>query len=402
VATAAPGRAARRPTKPVTGKNLVVCCDGTGNEIGTRLSNVMKLYRVCKKDETQLVYYDPGIGTLAFPSTWGRWRATVKGIFGMATGWGLDNDVLDAYRFLCRNYLPGDKIYLFGFSRGAYTVRVLAGLIQLVGLLRPHQTNFASYALKAYKAASENDDFEIAWQFRRVVNGQFVTIDFLGVWDTVASVIVPGRRPFTKFHLQSLPYTHENPSVRVFRHAMGIDEFRRMFRLQRWRDGQEFKPNPFATVAKPAIQDCKQVWFAGCHSDVGGGYVEDESSLSKLPLAWMVAEAKAFGLRVDTAMVNHIVLGGPRGHARSYAKPDPDGPLHRSLTLGWKLLEVFPKSVRYRESKRRPALLGYYFPLAEPRAIAAESLVHASVIQRMKSRPGYKPGNLPDQYTIVP
>jgi uncharacterized protein (DUF2235 family) len=402
MAIAAPNPAPRRTAKPVAGKNLVVCCDGTGNEIGVKLSNVMKLYRVCKKDDSQLVYYDPGIGTVAFPSTWGRLHENAKGVFGMTTGWGLDSDVLEAYQFLCRNYVPGDAIYLFGFSRGAYTVRVLAGLIQLVGLLRPHQTNFASYALKAYKAASEGDDFEIAWQFRRVVNGQFVTIDFLGVWDTVASVIVPGRKPFTKFHLQSLPYTNENPSVRVFRHAMAIDEFRRMFRLQHWREGQEFKPNPFAKVEKPVMQDSKQVWFAGCHSDVGGGYIEDESSLSKLPLAWMVTEAKAAGLRFDTAMVNHIVLGSPRANARDYAKPDSAGMLHRSLTIGWKPLEAFPKSVRYRESARRYSFLGYYLPLGEPRAIAEGSLVHASVIERVKSQMRYRPSNLPTTYTQVP
>src|SRR5690242_19272428 len=106
-------------------RNIVVCCDGTSKEIGVLLSNVLKLYRLCEKSEEQLTFYQPGIGTIAMPDSWGRWRQKMRSIFEMATGRGLDRDVLNAYRFLCTHYRPGDRIFLFGFSRGAYTVRVL-------------------------------------------------------------------------------------------------------------------------------------------------------------------------------------------------------------------------------------------------------------------------------------
>lgn len=252
------------------GRNLVVCCDGTSNEIGVLLSNVLKLYRVSVKDDKQIVYYHPGVGTVRMPNSWGRWRQKARSVFEMATGRGLDRDVLAAYCFLCREYRDGDNIFLFGFSRGAYTARVVAGMIYLIGLLRPHQVNFAGYALRAYKTSTAADNYAVAGQFNRTVNPQCVPIHFLGVWDTVASVIVPGRLPLSKLRLEELPYTSANPAVEVFRHAIAIDEFRRMFRVERWVDPQTFKPNPFSQRQTFPDQDIRQVWFAGCHSDVGG------------------------------------------------------------------------------------------------------------------------------------
>jgi uncharacterized protein (DUF2235 family) len=104
-------------------KNLVICCDGTGNEISENISNVLKLYRCLRKtDRTQprqMVFYDPGVGTVTEPSTWNRWKSNIKLVLGLATGYGLDDNVLSAYCFLVEHYAPGDKIYLFGFSRGA-------------------------------------------------------------------------------------------------------------------------------------------------------------------------------------------------------------------------------------------------------------------------------------------
>lgn len=381
-------------------RNLVVCSDGTGNEFGAKLSNVLKLYRVAEKNDDQLVYYDPGIGTLSMPSAWRRLQQRARGVFGMMTGWGLDQNVLDAYGFLCRNYRPGDNIYLFGFSRGAYTVRVIAGLIQLVGLLRPHQVNFAGYALTAYKNASEASDFEIAWSFRRTVNGLHVPIRFMGVWDTVSSVIVPGRTPLSKLKLEELPYTTHNPSVQTFRHAIAIDEFRRMFRVKRWDEPQDFIPNPFAKVAKTPAQDIKQVWFAGCHSDVGGGFSEDESALSKFSLLWMLAQAKANGFRTNTAMINHIVKGQIRKNARRYTPPDAAGPIHKSLAKFWWLLEWAPKSQKYRDWPERKTFAGRYIPWGEPRLIPDDAFIHHSVIDRWDAVSTYRPKNMPVKYQI--
>lgn len=380
--------------KAPVGRNLVVCCDGTNNEIGLLLSNVLKLYRIAEKSERQITYYHPGIGTVAMPNAWGRWRQKLRSIFEMMTGRGLDRDVLAAYCFLCRHYREGDRIYLFGFSRGAYTVRVVAGLIYLIGLLREHQINFAGYALKAYKSASETNDFLVAQQFRKVVTPQIVPIHFLGVWDTVSSIIVPGRLPFSRLRLEELPYTSKNPAVRTFRHAIAIDEFRRMFRIKHWTEPQTFKPNFHSKEKSLPAQDIRQVWFAGCHSDVGGGFVEDQSALSKFPLLWMLEQAKQHGLRIRTDMVNHIVRGQPRVNSRTYTKPDATGPLHKSLNSLWWILEALPKAVKYRDWPGRRALLGFYIPWGEPRLIPDGSLVHASADERTKSVPAYQPDNL--------
>ena len=113
----------------MTARNIVICCDGTGNEISENISNVLKLYRCLRKTEKteprQLVFYDPGVGTLARPNPWRKLQQDFTAILGLATGYGLDDKVLASYLFLVRNYREGDQIYLFGFSRGAYTVRVL-------------------------------------------------------------------------------------------------------------------------------------------------------------------------------------------------------------------------------------------------------------------------------------
>jgi uncharacterized protein (DUF2235 family) len=122
-------------------------------------------------------------------------------------------------------------------------------------------------------------------------------------------VLVPRKDRFYIPSFLTLPYTRTNPSVRIFRHAMAIDEQRRMFRLNRWTDPQEYVPNPFAKPDPPLQQEIKQVWFSGVHADIGGGDPEAESALSKFPLDWMIAEAVEAGLHVHTAMRNHLVLG---------------------------------------------------------------------------------------------
>ena len=382
-------------------RNLVVCCDGTSNEIGTLLSNVLKLYRVAEKSENQVTFYQPGIGTIAMPDSWGRWRQWFRSVFEMGTGYGLDRDVLSAYRFLCEHYRDGDRIFLFGFSRGAYTVRVLAGMIYLIGLLRGHQSNFSGYALKAYKSASSSNGYQLAHDFSEVVLPQPVPIQFMGLWDTVASVIVPGRLPFSKLRLEELPFTTTNPAVRTFRQASGVDERRRMFRREAWGPGQIFKPNRFASGAAVA-QDSREVWFAGCHSDVGGGFREEQSALSKYPLLWMLQQARASGLRLRTQMINHIVRGMPRKGARTYQKPDAAGPFHNSMAWYWWLIEWIPKRASRREWPPRKTFLGWYVPWAEPRYIDPSAWVHASVYERGTKVQKYRPINVPPKRNIEP
>jgi len=380
-----------------TTRNLVLLCDGTSNEVKLDLTNVLKLYRILAKSEAQIVFYDPGIGTVGLDDDWGPLRQSLESLFGLATGWGLDDNILDAYVFLCRNWRAEDRIFLFGFSRGAYTARALAGLIYLVGILRPEQVNLARYALTAYKPSANENTLEIGWRFQRVMEGRRASIHFLGVWDTVASVIVPRRDRCYVPGLRFLPHTKNNPAVRAFRQAAAIDERRSMFRLYPWGEDRIFAPDPFGPPGVP--QDEKTVWFAGDHSDVGGGYPEIESQAAKFPLAWMVREAAAQGLAVNSSMFMHLALGESLSTGRrTYVAPDPHGPLHKSMTGFWPLLEIIPKRSKWRRWPRTGGH-GVYLPLAEPRKIDEGAFLHHSVVERLG--PDYQPRNLPSQYQIA-
>jgi uncharacterized protein (DUF2235 family) len=225
-------------------KNIVICCDGTGNEISENISNVLKLYRTLRKTEKttprQMVFYDPGVGTLARQNAWKKLVQDASAIFGLATGYGLDDNVLDSYEFIVDNYDEGDAIYLFGFSRGAYTVRMLAGLIHKIGLISKQQVNLAGSGLTAYKQFSSDAPqpdggldlaqftdggavaakADQAAQYARILSVRWPTIKFVGVWDTVASVIVPRPDRLYLPSLQVLAFVHRNPSIEIFRHAI--------------------------------------------------------------------------------------------------------------------------------------------------------------------------------------
>jgi uncharacterized protein (DUF2235 family) len=401
-------------------KNIVICCDGTGNQVEGNLSNVLKLFRILRKNGEQRVYYGPGIGTLGNDDPWTLFKQNAKAVFGLATGYGLDDEIIEAYKFLVGHYEDGDDIFLFGFSRGAYTVRALAGFIYMVGLLPPDQANIADYGLVSYKRSSEKNDLHLAWDFGSITGGRAITIKFIGVWDTVASMIVP-RRDRLYPTLQTLPYTRQNKSVKIFRQAMAIDERRRMFRLNHWIDPQSYVANPFDTTVPHLPQDIKQVWFAGVHADVGGGYPESQSGLSKFPLCWLIDEAVQHGLKINAGLKDHLVLGKPYRHAtKTYVAPNAAGTLHDSITWAWRLIEWIPKRVKYEEWTGRPKFDGFYIPCGEPRLIdnpASPSTaanpgqsatpqnpppprIHQSVLDRKTLRPDYKPINFPKDYVI--
>jgi uncharacterized protein (DUF2235 family) len=194
-------------------KNIVLCCDGTGNQVDAKLSNVLKLFRIVRRNDEQVVFYHPGLGTISDSEPWSRLKSNALGVWGLMTGYGLDSDVLSAYRFLIERYEEGDQVFLFGFSRGAYTMRVLAGFLRLVGLLDRPQRDLAAYALTAYKRAAEKNDFDIAWRFQQVISTRRVPIKFMGVWDTVSSVIVPRPDRLYLPSLQALPYTRTNSFI---------------------------------------------------------------------------------------------------------------------------------------------------------------------------------------------
>ena len=379
------------------GRNLIVCCDGTSNQIGANLTNVLKLYRILEKDDEQRVFYDPGVGTIGQLAMWGRFRQKLSEFLGLATGYGLDDNILDAYRWLSANYEDGDRIFLFGFSRGAYTVRALAGMINMIGLLSADQKSITDYGLTAYKRAAEKDDLPIAWQFQRISEGRDVTIHFLGVWDTVASVIVPRPDRLYLPTMQFLPYTKQNGRVRIFRHALAIDERRRMFRNYNWNPGQEFSATRFEKTK--ISQDSKQVWFAGVHADVGGGYAEAESGISKFPLQWMLDEAEKVGAKLRPSMRRHLVEGRKLpGGQLTYVKPDAAGPIHRSLSGAWWILEVLPKKLKWLRWPARSKKSDFYVPMGEPRFIPEGARIHQSVIDRVQTLPAYRPVNLPKEF----
>ena len=168
----------KAPVRKPDGRNLVILCDGTGNELGgalsdeisdIRISNVLKLYRIAEKGKRQLVHYSPGVGTIGRVDWLYRWKQKALAVLGLAMGYGLDANVLGAYRFLVENWQEGDRIYIFGFSRGAWTARVLAGFLHLVGLVRPSQLNMCDNALATYKRAAKEDKLPIAWHFAKVI-----------------------------------------------------------------------------------------------------------------------------------------------------------------------------------------------------------------------------------------
>jgi uncharacterized protein (DUF2235 family) len=379
-------------------RNLILLLDGTSNEVKDNLTNVVKLYRCAERGDKQRIFYHPGIGTVPLITDWSPAAQSAIATFGLATGWGLDATILAAYCYLINAYQPGDRIFLFGFSRGAYTARAIAGLIHLIGLLEPDQRNLAEYALKAYKRADREDRLDIAWQFRRVIGGRRVPIHFLGVWDTVASVFIrPGllRIPTQSF----LPYTKSNQSVRIFRQAAAIDERRRMFRLYNWTPNQSFKPDPFASAE--CVQDQQTVWFAGDHSDVGGGWAETESQVAKFSLIWMAREAQKNGLEVNEALFEHLAKGAPLpGGKHMYVAPDANGPTHNSMTAFWLPFEYLPKQRKWKRFPEKVSRCGYYLPRGEPRKIPEGALLHHSVIERIAA--GYKPVNLPADFTSIP
>jgi hypothetical protein len=167
-----------------------------------------------------------------------------------------------------------------------------------------------------------------------------------------------------------------------------------MFRPFMWKEGEMYCGGPFEGQSAVA-QDVQQVWFAGVHSDVGGGYAEEESGLSKISLQWMLEEVPG-ELNVVTQSVNQIVLGEERkGSSYKYVEPDPAAKQHESLKGLWWGVEWLPKRTKYREDPDRKSLLGLYLPGAERRNIPQGATIHDSVRERMEALPDYRPKNVP-------
>lgn len=358
-------------------KNIVICCDGTGNEFAESKSNVVKLYKMLVCDETQNAYYHPGVGTMGARNALtgiGKWWTKV---IGLAFGYGISDNIADAYQFLMRTFQPGDYLYIFGFSRGAYTARALCGMLHTVGLLREDNEGLIPYSIRMIK--HKKIDFAVAADFKKTFSRECKP-HFLGVWDTVSSV----GWVYNVAHFPATKATN-NPDLRFVRHAVSIDERRAFFRQNLFGDPHD------------AQQDIKEIWFAGVHSDVGGSYVESESQLSKIALRWMVCEAEVAGLQLDRDRRSDILGGKP-----PYVAADPlTTNLHESLRGAWWIAELWPKIAHVQTA---PGVWNKQFRvnLGRRRWIAPDPFIHSSVQQRLDDKSiGYDPSNLPALHRVT-
>ncbi|MGJ5176085.1 T6SS phospholipase effector Tle1-like catalytic domain-containing protein [Bradyrhizobium oligotrophicum] len=351
-------------------KNLVLCCDGTANEFAADRTNVIKLcYTLVQAAGQQQVYYHPGLGTIEPAGALTPLSRRATRLLGQAIGAGLGDDVRDAYVFLMRHFDPGDRVFLFGFSRGAYTVRALASLLHMYGLISAGNEPLVPYAIRMLTAIQKLDArgdsegkqhyFRLAEEFKDTFCRTVCKPWFVGVWDTVSSV------GWIENQLR-LPFVADNPDIAIGRHALALDERRAFFRTNLWR--------PRSESADSGPKDLKQVWFAGVHCDVGGGYREAESGASKIPLQWMIREAMDKHLLVDPARLA-LVLGGS---GAGYVAPDVDGPLHESLSPSWWPAELIPKRHFNAQTKlwERRANMG------RRRTMPKAPMVHESVFRR--------------------
>lgn len=342
-------------------KRLVVCCDGTWQKLTSPYpTNVVKIAQAIKplaSDGTlQIVFYDQGIGT-----TQGMLNQLTAGAFG----WGIDENIQDGYRFLCLNYEKGDEIYLFGFSRGAYTVRSLAGLIAYSGLLSRNKIRMAPKAYELYRRRDINSRHQNAVNFRNENSdgeeslGNRVPIKLLGCWDTVGELGVPDQIPFLpidewinakyKFHNTNLSSIIEHA-----RHAVAIDETRQVFNV-----------TPMEKSPNSPTQDLHQVWFPGEHGCVGGG-TEEHRGLSDAALKWMMDEVKPLGLEFDETKVEGGIF------------PNYKIPFHKDDDIIFKATGQIQRKIT-----------GEF-----------ETDIHESVKKRWRDVDNYRPKNLKEKYEL--
>lgn len=349
------------PSRPPSGsKRIVICLDGTANQIGAgNPTNVAKLFGMLDKDDPsrQLAYYDPGVGTLAPAAARSGVPRTLSLLYMRAFGTGLKANVAEAYQYLMQHWRPGDEISIFGFSRGAYTARALAGMLLRPGLMHPGSDNLLPYAVEKYAINRDfNKDEYAKWKefadafcwrtddeplFQTIklndpkqVWHYAVPVAYLGLWDTVKAA------GFLRFGNLRWPYTKSLPNVARIRHAVSIDERRRPYReylVERHPRGLEER------------------WFAGVHCDVGGTF-EPEHNLATIALKWVV----------DGALPDlHLTPGAYEANCtinETFAK----GAIHQNGAL-WALAG----------SRKRP--------------IPAEAAFHPSVLRRRQYDPGYLP-----------
>lgn len=284
-------------------KNIVIFSDGTGQEGGkAHNTNVYKLFNlILDRSPEQIAFYDRGLGT--------GW----KKLTGNVSGSGISKNIQECYEFLFDNFQSGDQIYLFGFSRGAATVRSLSGFIDLIGILPKSRRGLINQAYDIYKITDDDERKAKAKEFVGRHHTMWTRVKFLGVWDTVAALGLPiksisaliDRIPWWRHEFHNFKLS---PSVENAYHALAIDDERKTFHPLVW------EPETMD------YQTMQQVWFCGMHTDVGGGY--PESQLSDIALEWILQKATENGLRIYDK------------HGRT-CNPEPNGVMHDSRGHGW-------------------------------------------------------------------
>ena len=354
-------------------RNIVICCDGTNNQFGICNTNVVRIVESVARDPArQLCYYDPGVGTLPEQGLLTRVGRTLSRWKALAFATDINDKVATAYVHLMTVWEPGDRVFLFGFSRGAYTVRLLAAVLHAVGLMPNGNTQLLPYVMRLFgslRHGSPDEYWHVLNGFRRTFaraipgrdDARF-PVHFVGVWDTVSSVGWIWNAP-------AYPFTARLPNVAIVRHAVAIDERRWFFRQNR------ITPQP--------QQDAQERWFAGVHSDIGGGYPEEQGGLWRVTFEWMLGEAVAAGLLIDDERLAHV-------RSRSPVPEQPWAePKHESLTGAWWIGEFVPKLVyNPATQKRRPAI-----GLGGHRVLLPGESIDGSVLERLRGT-DYRPPNL--------
>jgi uncharacterized protein (DUF2235 family) len=410
------------------GKAIVLFSDGTGNSSAKLFkTNVWRMYEAVdlgpapEGKRPQIAYYDDGVGTSSFKPL-----AALGGAFG----WGLKRNVLDIYRYACRNYRDDDDIYVFGFSRGAFTARLVAALILSEGLVcSEDEADLRRKTVRAYRQfrkallprrlqwptkltrwlrdrATGVADRLLRPRSSHTTQTVRPSIRFIGVWDTVAAYGGPiaeiTRAVDNWFFPLSMPHYRLDERVVCARHALAIDDERDAFHPLLWDEVHE----------ADLIADCKvapdrlmQVWFTGMHADVGGGYPDE--SLSYVSLLWMMSEAErtratragapSQGLRMLTVIKDRF-----RALANSY------GPIHNSRSGLGAYYRYQPRRIAAwvdpvdteTLSLRDPAILD---DRGRSRGLLRAVRVHESVINRIATGTDrYAPITLPETFEIVP
>lgn len=313
---------------------IVICADGTWNrpeedvEADTP-TNVLRMARAIQPFDDdgrpQQVFYDWGVGS---------YYAALK---GGVTGRGIHKNIKDAYRYIVQNYEPGAEIFLFGFSRGAYTIRSLCGLINNCGILKRPDAALIEQAFANYKKVSDKwaPKGEAAQRFRERHAHPSRGIRFAGAWDTVGALGIPFSLLGLFDRTDEFYDTKLGPNVRIARHALAIDERREDFEPTLWQPREGL--------------DLEQIWFAGVHGDIGGGYESDEKGrlTSDFPLTWMMDEARAAGLALEA-------------HLPESLRPSIKAPVHRSVRHIYRFrgkaarpLEVAARATRFHHSVKK-------------------------------------------------